>query len=314
MSEIEEIETMLEPVENKIDSALEKENLTEIALSNLKDMYLSLKIENANDLESQNVAKEGKRICVKLRTSTVTACKIGREKAIKEQKLWLAKEKEIVGKISEVEAHLDSEIKRIEREKKEIEAQKVQPYVEQFKFYGKVVTAMELIDKSMNTILSEIEQAKEEFLEKKRIQEQKEENERKERELAEREAKIRAFETEQAELMAREANLKLLEEQQAKLNAVQEVPVIEETKVDNSFLDEIINEEPKQQTPKQELQISYNLTVLSNIDHLSFSYLLNINDRQELYALILSYHNDIQTLANENYELKNEIQKLRNAN
>lgn len=227
---IEDEVVVAEPLQNKINSALEKENLTELTLRNLKDMYFNITINGVDDLDSQSVAKEGKSICVKLRTGTILACKKGREDAIKEQKLWLAKEKEIVLKISEVESHLDSELDRIEKVRREIKAKEYEQFVTQFKAFGKHVTAMQLVDKSKNSILNDLQNAKAEFEEKQRIQLQKEENERRERELAEKEARLQAEaklkaleeaklkeenERRERELAEREAKLKALEEYEA---------------------------------------------------------------------------------------------------
>lgn len=99
-----------------IDSKLIQNNVTEAVISALKDKYGNLKLRSLDDKESYLEVKQAARECAKVRTLAVKICKEGREEAVKAQKQWIAKEKEVVGKVAEVEDALDAEIKRFDDE------------------------------------------------------------------------------------------------------------------------------------------------------------------------------------------------------
>ena len=112
-------------LEKTIETKLVQSNVTEQVLAALKEKYAGMKLVAIDDKESYLEIKTAARECAKVRTLTVKLCKEGRERAVKEQKLWIAKEKEIVGQVAEVEDALDAEIKafddnvaRIEQEEK----------------------------------------------------------------------------------------------------------------------------------------------------------------------------------------------------
>lgn len=108
-----------------IETKLVQANVTEQVLAALKDKYAGMKLAAIDDKESYLEIKQAAKECAKVRTLTVKICKEGREEAVKAQKQWIAKEKEIVGQVAEVEDALDAEIKafddnvaRIEQEEK----------------------------------------------------------------------------------------------------------------------------------------------------------------------------------------------------
>lgn len=108
-----------------IETKLVQANVTEQVLVALKDKYAGMKLAAIDDKESYLEIKQAAKECAKVRTLTVKICKEGREEAVKAQKQWIAKEKEIVGQVAEVEDALDAEIKafddnvaRIEQEEK----------------------------------------------------------------------------------------------------------------------------------------------------------------------------------------------------
>jgi hypothetical protein len=114
--ETTEIETL--PLEKVIKNKLVQNNVTEQILAALKDKYGGLRLASLDDKESYLELKLAARDCAKVRTLTVKLCKEGREDALKIQKLWIQKEKEIVGKVAEVEDVLDAEIKKYDDEVK----------------------------------------------------------------------------------------------------------------------------------------------------------------------------------------------------
>ena len=110
-------------LEKVIYSKLVQNNVTEQVLAALKEKYGGLKLAAIDDKESYLEIKDAAKACAKVRTLAVKICKEGREDAVKTQKLWIAKEKEVVGQVAEVEDALDAEIKRFDDEvkRKEIE-------------------------------------------------------------------------------------------------------------------------------------------------------------------------------------------------
>ena len=123
MSDTQEVmELSLEKV---IESKLVQNNVTEQVLAALKDKYGSLKLTALDDKESYLELKAAAKECAKVRTLTVKLCKEGREEAVKTQKLWIAKEKEIVGEVDVVESALDAEIAKYDNEVKRKEQEEI---------------------------------------------------------------------------------------------------------------------------------------------------------------------------------------------
>lgn len=108
-------------LEKTIETKLVQSNVTDQVLAALKQKYGKMKLKALDDKESYLEIKAAARECAKVRTLTVKICKEGREDAVKVQKLWIAKEKEVVGKIAEVEDALGGEIDRFDKEVERLE-------------------------------------------------------------------------------------------------------------------------------------------------------------------------------------------------
>lgn len=102
-----------------ITEELKKANITDQVLAELKG-YLSITVTGIEDRENYDKAKEAKKICQKVRTTTEKLCKKGREDAIAEQKAWIAKEKEIVAEVRSVEDHMAAQMKIIDDEEERV--------------------------------------------------------------------------------------------------------------------------------------------------------------------------------------------------
>ncbi len=103
-----------------IETALAKENITNQIIEKLKTDYLGLKINGLEDKDGFNKVELARKHCKSLRTAAVRICKLGREDAVKIQKDWIAKEKEVVAAIDITETHLENESNRIKYEEKRI--------------------------------------------------------------------------------------------------------------------------------------------------------------------------------------------------
>jgi len=116
------------PLEKKIEQELVKANITEKVIAALKETYGGMKLKAIDDKETYLEISAARKIVRKVGIITEDICKKGRESAVKEQRLWLAKQSEILKKIGEVQDPLDAEIKKFEDEveRKEIEEKKRQ--------------------------------------------------------------------------------------------------------------------------------------------------------------------------------------------
>lgn len=103
-----------------VEQALEKENITKQIIAKLKSDYSGLKINGIDDVEGFNKVEEARKHCKTVRVTATKICKLGREKAIQEQKDWINKEKEVVNEVSEIESELEAESNRIKEEKERI--------------------------------------------------------------------------------------------------------------------------------------------------------------------------------------------------
>lgn len=112
-------------LEKVIETKLVQANVTQQVLAALKEKYGGMKLRGLEDKESYLELKAAAKDCAKVRTLTVKLCKEGRERAVKEQKLWIAKEKEIVGEVDVVEGALDAEIALYDNEVKRKEQEEV---------------------------------------------------------------------------------------------------------------------------------------------------------------------------------------------
>ena len=108
-------------LEQKIETDLVKANVTQAVISTLRSKYGELKLKALDDKESYLELKAAAKECSKIRNLAVKCCKAGREDAIAIQKLWVAKEKEVVAQILEVESPLDEEIAKFDAEVERLE-------------------------------------------------------------------------------------------------------------------------------------------------------------------------------------------------
>jgi hypothetical protein len=132
---ITDIEVVNElPLEKVIYNTLVKHNVTDAVINQLKEKYGELRLRDINDKESYLELKQARKETRQIGILTEKLCKQGREDAIRQQKLWLAKEKEILDKISKVQEPLDREIKKfddeVERKEKEQQRLKEEAYMQ----------------------------------------------------------------------------------------------------------------------------------------------------------------------------------------
>ena len=109
-----------------IETALSKQNVTAQVIAKLKADYSGLTINGIDDKDGFNRVEMARKECKAVRVLASKICVAGREKAIKEQKDWIAKEKEVVAEISEIENYLEKESDRIKEEKERILFEAVQ--------------------------------------------------------------------------------------------------------------------------------------------------------------------------------------------
>jgi hypothetical protein len=109
--EVEEI-----PLEQVINNSLVKHNVTDAVIASLKDRYGALRLNDIEDKESYLEIKEARKEVRKVGILVEKLCKKGREDAVAIQRKWLAKEKEVLAKVSEVEYPLNTEIEKFENE------------------------------------------------------------------------------------------------------------------------------------------------------------------------------------------------------
>ena len=103
-------------LEKVMETKLVQNNITERVLAELKEKYGNLKLAAVDDKESYLEVKAAARDCAKVRNLAIRVCKEGRDEAVKIQKQWVAKEKEVVAKVAEVEGPLDAEIAKFDAE------------------------------------------------------------------------------------------------------------------------------------------------------------------------------------------------------
>jgi len=120
------------PLEQVIEKTLVKNNVTDSVIRSLKKQYGGMKLKDINDKQGYLEIKEARNAVRKIGIIVEKCCKVGREDAVRVQKLWLAKEKEVLGKVAEVQDPLDAEMKRFEDEQARLEQLEIQRQEEQF--------------------------------------------------------------------------------------------------------------------------------------------------------------------------------------
>ena len=109
-----------------LQDKLEKANITELTLSELRNELQDLAKIQVTDKKQLALVQGGITKAVNIRNNIVRICKKGREAAIMEQRAWIAKEKELVAVVAAAEAPLvalkeayNAEQERIEAERRE---------------------------------------------------------------------------------------------------------------------------------------------------------------------------------------------------
>jgi chromosome segregation ATPase len=120
MSQIENA-IVVSPLDDKMEQALSKVNVTNYVIDTLKAKYGDLKLRSMDDKEMYLEIKVAAKEVAKVRNAVVKVCKEGREEAVKIQKQWIAKEKEVIGRIAEVENPLDAQIEAFDNHAKDVE-------------------------------------------------------------------------------------------------------------------------------------------------------------------------------------------------
>jgi fused signal recognition particle receptor len=103
-------------LEKVIETRLVQNNVTDQVLAALREKYGNMKLKALDDKESYLELKVAAKDCAKVRNLVVKVCKEGREDAVKQQKLWIAKEKEVISKVTEIEGPLDAEVAKFDAE------------------------------------------------------------------------------------------------------------------------------------------------------------------------------------------------------
>lgn len=225
-----------------IETALAKENITNQVIESLKTNYLGLKINGLDDKAGFKAVEDARKHCKQLRVLAVNICKSGREEAVKTQKDWIAKEKEIVAAIEVTEDYLSAQSEAIKEEEKRIlfeAAQKAKLPIrkERLMTIGVEVPEEKLLsinDEDFNALFNDLhtkilaEQAEALRVEKQRIaDEQKTERKRIESEVKAEQEKLAAAEREKTRLenerlkAENESKEKALAEEKAKAKAIQ---------------------------------------------------------------------------------------------
>jgi len=125
-TEVIEVEAEEISLEKNIENALAKENVTEKVISQLGEKYGGLRLKSIDDKEGYLEIKSAKKEVRKWGILTEKICEAGRSEAVKIQKLWLGKQKEILAKIAVVEDPLQQEIDRYEAEQERKEQEEAQ--------------------------------------------------------------------------------------------------------------------------------------------------------------------------------------------
>lgn len=237
------------PLEEQVSLELVKHNYTEAKLKEFEE-YLKLDIVD-NDKESYLIIKDKRKEVKSWRVAVQKFCKFKREDANRVQKAWVAKENELVEKISKVEVYLEDKEEAYEKAIAEEKERKKREQEEQFILRQQKLSAMSVLysdgmftlgdvsfelslikecDKEIweADILPKYEEAykiiQAEALEQERIKQereaelkrQQEELEQKQKELAEKEAALKAAQDEQERKQREEEEKKAAEAKAAR--------------------------------------------------------------------------------------------------
>lgn len=126
-----------------ISQELERQNVTEAVIAGLRTKFMSLTINGIDDKKGYEAVRAGRIECKNTRVLAKKICEKGREEALEIQRAWISKEKEVVGKIAEIESYLaeqedaiDTEKQRIKDEAIRKEQQRIQARIDGLAAYG----------------------------------------------------------------------------------------------------------------------------------------------------------------------------------
>ncbi len=209
-----------------IETALAAQNVTAQVIQSLKDKYMVLKISGIDDTTGFKMVDLARKECKSIRVLAKKICETGREKAIKEQKDWIAKEKEVTGQIAEIEDYLEAQTNAIKEQKEKLlfeyaQKQKLPGRIEKLAAIGITVPdekLLEINDEQYQALYNEFYEAhlkqKEKELEEQKQKLAAEEKERQEKEAAR--IKAEEDEKERLRLEAIEKENKRLKEEETK--------------------------------------------------------------------------------------------------
>lgn len=114
------------PLEKVIENALIKANITDQVLAEIKERFGNVRLKSIDDKESYLECKSASKEIRKIEIAAEKICEIGRSDAVKTQRLWLSKLRELLAKTGETKNPIDADIKLYddEDERKEQEAEK----------------------------------------------------------------------------------------------------------------------------------------------------------------------------------------------
>jgi len=179
-----------------IETALAAQNVTAQVIQSLKDKYMGLKINGIDDTTGFKMVDLARKECKSIRVLAKKICESGREKAIREQKEWIAKEKEVTGQIGEIEDYLEAQVEEIKAQKEKLlfeyaQKQKLPGRIEKLAAIGIEVPEAKLLeinDEQFQALYNEFYekhlQQKEAELQAEKERLAKEEQERQEKEAA----------------------------------------------------------------------------------------------------------------------------------
>lgn len=123
---------VVEEINTSISNELTNGNITDLVINELHERYGSLTINGQSDkkgyLEVQEARKDVKRVRVLIKK----ICEKGREQANAEAAMWIAKQKELIGRVSPLEESLEKQETDWEAEKERLEAERKQLLEERY--------------------------------------------------------------------------------------------------------------------------------------------------------------------------------------
>lgn len=112
-------------INKKIDSQLVKANITDQLIGKFEKEYGVLEISGIKDTDGYNAVYDARITCKNTRILAIDICKTGRAPSQAETKAWIAKQKEVVARISKIEEDLQAKQNVIDNEKERVKAEKI---------------------------------------------------------------------------------------------------------------------------------------------------------------------------------------------